>query len=205
MKKFSIIIPAHNAEDRIRVGLESIRQQTYKDYEIIVVCDSCEDDTEIVAREYTNKVYSIEAHNDGLSRNKGIEAAEGEYILFMDDDDSWPLEFQLEALARKISKINADVIAMSFYMRGCGYRAPGDNRGYLYPNVWSKCWKRSAIGDTRFENVKNVSDLKFCQAMSAKELNYYIWDFPWYDYNFMRPGSLSYKLLRGENDDTRGS
>ena len=44
--KFSIIIPAHNAADHIRNALESVAEQTFEDYEVIVVCDSCTDDTE---------------------------------------------------------------------------------------------------------------------------------------------------------------
>ena len=53
---FSIIIPAHNAAEYIRKGLDSIKSQSYKDYELIVVCDACTDNTEAIAREYTDKV-----------------------------------------------------------------------------------------------------------------------------------------------------
>lgn len=49
--RFSIIIPAHEAENRIRVALDSIKQQTFKDYELIVVCDACTDRTEEIAKE----------------------------------------------------------------------------------------------------------------------------------------------------------
>ena len=50
--KFSIIIPAHNAGSTIGKTLESVRSQDFKDYEVIVVCDSCEDNTEEVAKSY---------------------------------------------------------------------------------------------------------------------------------------------------------
>ena len=66
MPKFSIIIPTHNAEDRIRTCLDSVKNQTYKDYELIVVCDACTDDTKVVARDY------------GLSWFKKAQAAFGE-------------------------------------------------------------------------------------------------------------------------------
>ena len=50
--RFSVIIPAHNAAGHIRKALDSVRSQTFRDYELIVVCDSCTDDTQEIAEEY---------------------------------------------------------------------------------------------------------------------------------------------------------
>ena len=50
--KFSIIIPAYNSAGYIRKALDSVKAQSCKDYELIVVCDSCGDDTEQIAKEY---------------------------------------------------------------------------------------------------------------------------------------------------------
>ena len=84
---FSVIVPAHNAADRIRRGLSSIKRQTFDDYELIVVCDSCADNTEKIAKSYGAKTYPVNFHNDGLSRSEGIDRASGEWVLFMDDDE----------------------------------------------------------------------------------------------------------------------
>ena len=90
MTRFSVIIPAYNAEDRIRKVLESIKIQEFTDYELIVVCDSCTDNTEKIAREEYGAITSEETfHNDGLSRSTGLDMASGDYILFLDDDDWW--------------------------------------------------------------------------------------------------------------------
>ena len=87
---FSVIVPEHNSAEFMRRGLDSIRMQTFKDYELIVVCDSCEDRTAEIAREYTDKVFEIQAKRCGFARNKGLDEATGEWILFMDDDDWFP-------------------------------------------------------------------------------------------------------------------
>ena len=53
---FSVIVPAHNSAAWIRKGLDSIRAQVWDNYELIVVCDACTDNTAEIAREYTDKV-----------------------------------------------------------------------------------------------------------------------------------------------------
>ena len=85
--RFSIIIPAHNEEKNIRKLLDSIKSQTFTDYEVIVVCDSCEDATESIAKEYGARTLNVDYHTDGLTRNAGIDIAKGEWLLFIDADD----------------------------------------------------------------------------------------------------------------------
>ena len=96
--RFSVIIPAHNAAGHIRKALDSVRSQTFRDYELIVVCDSCTDGTQQIAREYGARTETVEYHADGMTRNRGLELAQGEWILFMDDDDWWLHEYVLEML-----------------------------------------------------------------------------------------------------------
>ena len=67
---FSVIVPAHNAEDRMRRGLDTIRGQTFRDFELIIVCDDCQDRTAEIAREYTDRVYEVGWHSCGKTRNK---------------------------------------------------------------------------------------------------------------------------------------
>ena len=63
--KFSIIIPAHNEEKHIRKALESIKQQSFKDYEVLVICDACTDNTKQIALEYTDKVWEVNCRKSG--------------------------------------------------------------------------------------------------------------------------------------------
>ncbi|HEY9770127.1 MAG TPA: glycosyltransferase [Coleofasciculaceae cyanobacterium] len=104
MTTISAIVPAYNAERTILKTIESIRQQTYKNLEIIVINDGSSDRTlELLesVRDERLKVYSYK--NGGLptARNRGISRATGDYISFIDADDLWTkdkLEKQLLAL-----------------------------------------------------------------------------------------------------------
>ena len=115
--RFSIIIPAHNAEHHIRKCLDSIKQQTFTDYELIVICDSCTDHTEEIAREYGAIIDRVCFGRDGLTRNRGLEKAKGEWVLFLDDDDWWLHEYVLSQINQKlIENPDIDVLAFSFIL-----------------------------------------------------------------------------------------
>ena len=189
--RFSIIIPAYNAEKHIRKALDSIAQQTFKDYELIVVCDSCTDRTEEIAKEYGAKTFVVNNHCDGTTRNKGIEEAQGEFVLFMDDDDWWLHEYVLEQLDKKLREVNADVLCFSFIFRLWMYAQPRKPEGTHWIAVWNKCWRRECIGDSRFSNVHSTSDIAFHQSMFRKRLKIVDWDMPMYYYNYMREGSIT--------------
>lgn len=185
--KFSIIIPAYNSAEYIRNALDSIKAQIFTDYELIVVCDSCKDDTEAIAREYTDKVYVVDFENEGKTRNVGLDAATGEWILFMDDDDWWPHEKVLALLDVCLFK-DIDIMCFGFHWRHKGYAPPGD-----YYAVWNKCWRRSFVDDTRFPpDMKNRSDVGFHNIMWAKSPRVSLLDECLYYYNYMREGSVSW-------------
>lgn len=198
--KFSVIIPAYNAEDHITPALESIKAQSFKDYELIVVCDSCTDKTEHIAGKYTDRVIRINEHNDGMSRNAGLDAAKGDWILFLDDDDWFLHEYVFALIAQRTRITQADVICFSFIWKGVGYAQPFSNGGTLYPSVWNKCWKRSAIGETRFPNIYSISDAFFHEDMMEKLKVVDVWDMPMVYYNYLRPGSISEEMGRTVED-----
>lgn len=108
--KFSVIIPAYNAKDYIGQLLDDLLNQTCRDFELIVVDDASTDNTGQIAEAY-KKMYAHSSmslkvlhkiQNEGLSmaRNTGLEAAEGEYVLFLDADDS--IESNLLEKVRKV-------------------------------------------------------------------------------------------------------
>lgn len=97
----STIIPAFDAEKYIKETIDSALNQTYKDFEIIVVDDGSTDDTRNMLKQYRDKTRYIHQENGGPSkaRNTGIKAANGKYIAFLDADDLWPknkLELQVD-------------------------------------------------------------------------------------------------------------
>lgn len=93
MKKVSVIIPTYNRADKIKASIQSVLDQTYDDYELIVVDDASSDDTESVVRSFSDDRirYHRLAENGGAAkaRNKGVDLSETDYIAFHDSDDKW--------------------------------------------------------------------------------------------------------------------
>lgn len=101
----SVVIPTYKHRDFVLATLDSVFAQTFTDYEVIVVNDGSPDDTAEVLRPLveSGRIRYIEQANAGQSqaRNVGIEAAQGEFVALLDDDDLWlpdKLEWQVDAL-----------------------------------------------------------------------------------------------------------
>lgn len=196
---FSIIVPAHNAEKHIFPLLDSIATQTFRDFELIIICDSCTDKTEHIARMYGAKTEPVNYGRDGLSRDHGIALATGEWILFADDDDWFMHENAFQELFEVACKSDADVIAFAYEFRTRGIIHPSDRTLFVprIDHVWSSCWRRSAIGTARFGDAVFSSDTYFLRAMKARVKHYALYDAPLYYYNFMRPGSQTDLFCKG--------
>ena len=91
----SVIMPVFNREDTIARAIESVINQTYDKWELIVVDDGCTDKTEEIVSAYVEKesrIILIKNHNKkgvAEARNTGIHVAKGEYVAFLDSDDEW--------------------------------------------------------------------------------------------------------------------
>ena len=94
----SIITPAYNAEKYITETIESVLNQTYQNWEMLIVNDCSEDNTEKIVRDYIKKDCRIKLinlnENSGVAvaRNEAIKNAKGRYIAFLDSDDIWEKE-----------------------------------------------------------------------------------------------------------------
>ena len=104
MPSLSVIVPVYNGEQTIRETIDSVLQQTFSDFELIVINDGSQDSTlEVVSSipDARIKIFSHPNAGQAISRNRGIERASGEFIAFLDADDLWKpdkLEVQLKAL-----------------------------------------------------------------------------------------------------------
>lgn len=92
MYKYSIIVPVYNVEEYLKRCLDSLVEQTFQNFEVIIVCDRCSDRSEEIVDEYTgkhNNFKKIFAVDTGLAkaRNIGIKHVSGEFIIFLDGDD----------------------------------------------------------------------------------------------------------------------
>lgn len=198
---FSVIIPAHNAEKHIRKALDSIESQKFRDFELIVVCDSCEDGTEQIAREYTEHVLTVKYHRDGLTRDAGIRVATGQWLMFMDDDDWWLHEYVLSMLAERVGKHGEDIFVFGFINSGLGYITQHMDviNSDSFANVWAKCFRREIIGTAHFGNHIYCSDRYFLKGVLQNAWKIVFWDMPLYYYNWNRPGSQTDAMINGQS------
>lgn len=171
--KISIVIPAYNAANYLRESLGSVLAQTYQNLEIILVNDGSEDDTLTIARELAGKdsrIVVLDKENEGVSvgRNAGLDAARGEFILFVDADDYLEPDM-VELLYRNIQAEKADVsicgasivengkVVKELFGTGTREVLTGDETlGRLLraekfnTGLWTKLFRRSCIGDTYY-------------------------------------------------------
>ena len=117
--KFSVIMPVFNVEKYIRKSVDSVLNQTYQNIEVLLVDDGSTDNCPKICDDYAeldSRVRVIHKKNGGLSdaRNFGIDAASGDYVVFLDSDDYWSSDTALEKAARKLEMEKSDVMLFFF-------------------------------------------------------------------------------------------
>ena len=87
----SVIIPVFNRSTLVIEAIDSVLEQTFNNFELIIVDDGSTDDVKIVLNQYGNRLIYIKQDNKGVSaaRNKGISMAKGDFLAFLDSDDLW--------------------------------------------------------------------------------------------------------------------
>ena len=90
---FSVIIPTYNRCELLKLSIESVLSQNYKNFEIIVIDNNSKDNTEKIVKKFKKKnIIFKKINNKGViskSRNKGIKISKGKWIAFLDSDDTW--------------------------------------------------------------------------------------------------------------------
>ena len=153
--KFSIIIPAYNIANYLDNCVQSVLNQSYENYELIIVNDGSTDNTGKIADKFllkSNKVSVIHQTNGGASkaRNNGIKNSTGDYILFLDGDDFWSDTDFLHQLAVEIEMKVSEVVifGFSYYDNGRIKSFPVSDENDLVKAVnagvfngpnWNKC------------------------------------------------------------------
>ncbi|KTS17806.1 glycosyltransferase family 2 protein [Pantoea dispersa] len=190
---FSIIIPVYNAQNTIRRTLQSVLNQTFSSYEIIVVNDGSRDNSARILQEFAHypQVTVLNQINAGVSaaRNSGLQQASGEYVLFLDADDwvddnflmsfklnlnAWPAE-SVDLMVgnlndNRIGKVSqAGFFSQQDIPYVLGELEMSDNIGYLH----NKCYRRQIIDDLHLRFMEGVSmsedllfNLKFFSCVS---------------------------------------
>ncbi len=124
-KLVSVIITVYNIENYIGACLESLQHQTYQNIEVLIIDDGSRDNSKEICIPYTQdkRFRYIYKENGGLSdaRNVGVQHAQGEYIAFVDGDDTVEPQF-IEKLVYSIEKNNTDIAICSFYITNSAYQ-----------------------------------------------------------------------------------
>lgn len=184
MPAVSVIVPVYNAEKAIRKCIESVLNQDYDDFELILVDDGSKDNSPAILDEYAAKderIKVVHKPNSGVSatRNLALSMAQGTYIRFMDADD-WMADDSLRIMVREMEEKPCDLIAAGFY-RVVGDRVAfkssiDDDRvltlqqyaeymmdnpaDYYFGVLWNKLYRRDLIEKW---NVRMDESLSFCE------------------------------------------
>ena len=115
--EISIIVPVYNVDKYLSVCVDSIRKQTFTNWELILIDDGSTDGSAIICDEYSkidSRIYTIHKKNEGvaIARNTGINTAKGKWIAFIDSDD-WIDDNYLEVMMYKAWNENADIVFLS--------------------------------------------------------------------------------------------
>ena len=187
MPKVSVIIPVYNVERYLRQCLDSVVNQTLHDIEIICVNDHSPDGSWDILKEYEAKDSRIRllnsSTNDGLgaSRNKGLDVARGEYVMFLDSDD-WLELNACEIAYNKISQYKTNMLLFDMkYFNCCKIKF---NNGSKIQR-WLSCPDLSKI---------KVADLNF-NFMGSAEACYKI-----YRRDFLEKFHIRFSTLRAFED-----
>ena len=203
-KKFSIIICAYNVEKYIETAIDSIKNQDFKDYELIVVNDGSKDRTLKILKTYKDIKLINNKKNIGLgeSRNKAVNSAKGEYILYLDADDTLYSNDTLSKINETLGNKNLDICYFGVQYIG------GSNKRYI-PNaqnstkeariacdmhfaVSSKCWRREFLIKNNIKFIGNMyyEDMPYSIKGTILAQNIGYGEFPIYNYYRNRDGSI---------------
>lgn len=196
-KRISVIIPVYNKEDYIRRCLDSVTASDFDGLEIICTDDGSTDSSLVILNEYKAKdprvkVIALEHKNAAAARNAGLDAAEGEYVHFLDADDYLIGTDVYERLYRTAAAYSADICECLytnidaatggihsepgyFLRKGTGPYLPTMNtdaesliRGHVIP--WNKLIRRAFLLETgiRFEEMSCAEDRPFYYELIYK-------------------------------------
>lgn len=165
--KISIIVPVYNVQKYLRNCIVSLLNQTFKEYEIILVDDGSTDLSGEICDEYAKnnkKVKVIHKENGGLSsaRNAGIEIAKGDYFGFVDSDD-WVDNDMYKELYLNIKDTIFDIIACNFFIMD----AEGNLEPYTKNAINISFNKELALKELIFNNTLTFSS---CNKLFKREL-----------------------------------
>ena len=191
MPFFSVIIPVYNAEATLNRCLDSILAQKFEPFEVILIDDGSKDNSQKIAMDYQSQIDNfryIYQSNRGPSsaRNRGIDESHGEYLVFLDSDDFFALDY-MQKCYDVLSSREIDVLFLSYHQISTeesiirSYLAPALVEDFyeailslseldMFGYTWIKIVKRGLIGASRFREDLNLyeDEVFTCEIMEKK-------------------------------------
>lgn len=187
----SIIMPSYNTADYIKESIESVKNQTYKNWELLIIDDCSTDNTDEIVQEYLvdNRIkYIKNDQNSGaaVSRNKGLKVAKGKWVAFLDSDDLWmaeKLEKQILFMERNnyhfsytcYREIDSSSKPNGIYLTGPSKITKKGMYKYCWVGCLTVMYNAEKIGLIQIDNIKKNNDyamwLKICKKETCYLLN----------------------------------
>lgn len=205
-----MIIPVYNVEKYLHRCLDSVIAQTYQNLEIICVDDGSIDESGRICDQYAvrdARIKVIHQENQGLSaaRNRDLDAAEGEYIAFVDSDDyilegmykkmldklldysvdlcvcQWQYEFSDGRQVVKKKNIDPTIYGCKTSLEFARFLYRGNYENGVVVAAWNKLYRRALLDKIRFEG-RIHEDEAFCGRIMAKNISVYVMEEQFYVY-----------------------
>lgn len=169
--KFTVAVCSYNIEKYIERAIKSVLNQEYENYEIIVVDDCSQDNTAEIIKKYENnklKFFSTEKNSGtaAASRNIAIEKANGEYIIFLDGDDTLYDNKTLQKIDQELGNDTPDIMYLGFEDVGQGNKERistkenSSKKARLICDVTfsvsSRCWKRDFLLENNMKFITGM-------------------------------------------------
>lgn len=214
--KISVIVPVYNCGKYLNQCLNSLKSQTFREFEVILVDDGSTDKSADIIKEFLktdNRFTLIQKKNGGAgeSRNIGINASRGEYLAFVDGDDFVDKKF-LEVMYKAATESNADIVNCGFFINfeksqkikeykkslknGCYDSDTAlkyllkDKKFRFY--LWNKLWKKNLFT----ENNIQIPNMYYEDAVASTMLFYYaktVVSIEYTGYYYMRTSSAYFE------------
>ncbi len=193
--KFSIIIPCYNSEKYIEKCLRSIFNQTLnkKEYEVIIIDDGCTDNTIKIAQNYPAIFLKTSRRKAGGARNKGIDNAKGEYLIFLDSDDELYSNDCLEKLFNFIKDEDLIYLPLITTNSKTGEleirkMAPSTTKEDMIANTTLlgpayRCIRKETLGDIHFTEEIYYEDVLYAMKIMCKAEKISCFEDTFYKYN----------------------
>lgn len=204
MSKISVIVPIYNTAPFLERGLNRLRQQTYKDLQIILVDDGSTDSSYSIAQKAAEMdsritLLRIEHAGQSVARNHALPLVTGEFLSFVDADDYIPLDYY-ETLIAEIG--NADILQFGYTRvntegRIISYQLP--RHPYQFTTIWSRLYRRACVEGIMFEPGMYYEDVLYSVDLWLRKPTIKMLQYAGYQYTLNPNSTTAQRHQQDEN------